>query len=72
MGIVDDDDDFLKLDNSDKQDLNNLENEPRLDPKAAADMEENSDKSEDQNPLESENKVILAKPAGYRQVRVDI
>ena len=72
MEIVDDDDDSLELDNSDKQDPNNSENEARLDPKAAADAEENSDESEGQNPLESEDEVVLAEPAGRRQVRADI
>lgn len=74
MGIVDDDDDSLELDSSNKQDpvYDNSEDEARLDPEAAAGAEENSDESEGQNPLESEDEVVLAEPAGRRQVRADI
>ena len=74
MGIVDDDNDSLELDSSNKQDpvYDNSEDEARLDPEAAAGAEENSDESEGQNPLEGEDEVVLAEPAGRRQVRADI
>ena len=74
MEIVDDDDDSLKLDNSEEQDpvYDNSEDEARLDPEEAAGVEENSDESEGQNPLKSEDEIVLAEPAGRRQVRADI
>lgn len=74
MGIVDDDDDSLELDSSEKQDpvYDSSEDEARLDPKAAAGAEENSNESEGQNPLESQDEIVLTEPAGRRQVRADI
>lgn len=47
MKIVNDDNDFLRLDNSNKQDLiyNNSKNEVRLNSKVAADAEKNSDEN---------------------------
>ncbi len=68
------DDDFLKLDIAEKQDLvyNILEDEARLDLKASADVEKNSDENKGQNLLKIEDKIILAKPTGPRQVRVNI
>ena len=73
MEIVNDDDDSLELNSSNKQDFiyDNSEAEARLDLKAAAGAEENNDESEGQNLLEGEDEVVLAKPAGRRQVRAD-
>lgn len=74
MGIVDDDNNFLELDNSEKQNpvYDNLGDEARLNLKAAADAEENNDENKVQNPLESEDKIVLAKPADCCQIRNDI
>ena len=60
----------MKLDSFEEQDLvyDNSEDKARLDPEAAAGAEENSDESEGQNLLKSEDKIVLAKPAGRRQV----
>ena len=62
----------MDLNNSDKQDSDNSENEASLDPKAAVVAEENSDDSEGQNLLESEDKVVLGELAVHCQVRADI
>ena len=64
----------MELDSSEEQDpvYDNSEDEARLDPEAAAGAEENSDESEGQNPLKSEDEIVLAEPAGRRQVRADI
>ncbi len=74
IGIVDVDDDSLELESSEKQDpvYDISEDEARLDPEAAACAEENNDKSEGQNPLKSEDEIVLAEPAGRHQVRADI
>ncbi len=50
----------MELDSAEEQDLvyKNLEDEAGLDPKAAADAEKNSDKSEDQNFFKIENEII--------------
>ena len=74
IGIVNNDDDSLELDGFNKQDpiQDNSEEETRLDLEATAGAEENIDESEGQNPLESEDKVVLAKPAGHCQVRAYI
>ena len=72
MGIVNDDNNFLELDNSNKQGPNNLEDGIRINSEIAADVEENNNESEGQNLLKSEHKIVLVKPANCRQVRANI
>ncbi len=74
IGMVDDDDDSLELDGSEKQDTvyDNSKDEARLNPEATEGEEKNSDESESQNSSKSEDKIVLAEPAGRRQVKPDI
>lgn len=64
----------MKLISFNKQDLvyDNLEDIARLDFKANVGSEKNSDKSEGQNLLKSQNKIVLAKFAGCCQVRTNL
>ena len=72
--FLNDDNDFLELDSAEDRDLiyENLEDEARLDPKAAADAEKNGDESESWNFFEIEDKILFIGPSVRCEVRADI
>ncbi len=64
----------MELDNAEKQDFvcDILEDEARLNQKAAADAEKNSDERESQNFFKIKDEIISGKLSGCCQVRVNI
>ncbi len=65
---------MLESDNHNESDIiyHNLEDEARLDSKAAVDVEENDDEIENENDTEVSDEMVFDEPAGRCQVRSDI
>ena len=74
MGIEEEDDDLAESDNNDDSDpiYHNLDDEARLDPKAAADAKEDDDELESEINPEGKDKVVIAEHLSRRQIRSDI